>query len=143
MNKEFISSRNYNSAVFESIRIMLVDDHDEIRQVLKNILSLTKDIEVIGEAADGQEGLQKAAELEPDIIIMDERMPGLNGLEASRILNESGLSCKIIMLTSFIDFESKAFEYGIKAYLLKGAKLNVLTDCIRRVHRGETVPVCN
>ena len=143
MNKEFISNRNYNSAVFERIRIMLVDDHDEIRQALKNLLSFTEDIEVIGEATDGQEGLEKAAELEPDIIIMDERMPGLNGLEASRILNESGLSCKIIMLTSFIDFESKAFEYGVKAYLLKGAKLDVLTDCIRRVHRGETVAVCN
>lgn len=131
---------NNNTSTFDSIRIMLVDDHNELRQALKNLLSLTKDIEVIGEAANGQEGLIKAAELEPDIIIMDERMPGLNGLEASRILNESGVNYKIIMLTSYEDFESKAFEYGVKAYLLKGVKLKVLTDCIRRVYQGETIP---
>jgi YesN/AraC family two-component response regulator len=141
MNQDFTSNKNHGSAEVESIRIMLVDDHEEIRQALKNLLTLTKDIEVIGEATNGQESLEKAAELEPDIIIMDERMPGLNGLEASRILNQSGLPCKIIMLTSFVDFESKAFEYGVRAYLLKGTKFNVLTDCIRRVHQGETVPV--
>lgn len=122
---------------------MLVDDHEEIRRALKNLLALTNDIEVIGEATNGHESLEKAAELEPDIIIMDERMPGLNGLEASRILNQSGLSCKIIMLTSYEDFKSKAFEYGVRAYLLKGVKFNVLADCIRRVHRGETIPVYN
>ena len=142
-SREYTSKMNYKSAAVESIRVMLVDDHDEVRQALKNLLSVTRDIVVIGEASGGQEGLIKAAELEPDIIIMDERMPGLNGLEASRILNESDLSCKIIMLTSYEDFESKAFEYGVKAYLLKGVKLKVLTDCIRRVHQGETVPVHN
>jgi len=143
MSKEFSSNNSHNIATVESIRIMLVDDHDEVRQALKNLLSFTKDMEVIGEATNGQEGVKKAAELEPDIIIMDERMPGLNGLEASRILKESDLSCKIIMLTSHEDFESKAFECGVKAYLLKGVKLNVLTDCIRRVHQGETIPAYN
>jgi len=143
MSQEFAFDKNQSSTAVESIRIMLVDDHDELRQALKNLLSLTKDMEVIAEAANGQEGLEKAAELEPDIIIMDERMPGLNGLETSRILNKSGLSCKIIMLTSYQEFESKAFEYGVKAYLLKGAKFNVLTDCIRRVYQGETVPGYN
>jgi len=143
MSQEFAFDKNQSSTAVESIRIMLVDDHDELRQALKNLLSLTKDMEVIAEAANGHEGLEKAAELEPDIIIMDERMPGLNGLETSRILNKSGLSCKIIMLTSYQEFESKAFEYGVKAYLLKGAKFNVLTDCIRRVYQGETVPGYN
>ena len=142
MSQKFSSDNNINTAV-ESIRIMLVDDHDELRQTLKNLLSLAGDIEVIAEATNGHEGLTKAAELEPDVIIMDERMPGLNGLETSRILNERGLSCKIIMLTSYQDFESKALEYGVKAYLLKGTKFNVLTDCIRRVHQGETVLVNN
>ena len=143
MSQEITSDKNHNITAVESIRIILVDDHDEVRQALKNLLSLTKDIEVIGEAANGQEGLKKATELEPDIIIMDERMPGLNGLDASRILHESTLSSKIIMLTSYEDFKSKAFEYGVKAYLLKGVKLNVLADCIRRVHQGETIPVYN
>jgi len=140
MSKEFSSDNSRNIAAVESIRIMLVDDHDEVRQALKNLLSITSDIKVIGEATNGKEGLVKAAELEPDIIIMDERMPGLNGLEVSRILKESDLSCKIIMLTSHEDFESEAFKRGVKAYLLKGVKLKVLTDCIRRVHQGETIP---
>lgn len=143
MSNTYISNNNSDIAGAESIRILLVDDHDEVRQALKNLLSLTKDIEVIGEATNGQEGLKKAIELEPDIIIMDERMPELNGLEASRILCESRLSSKVIMLTSYKDFECEAFDCGVKAYLLKGVKLNILTDCIRRVHRGETIPVCN
>src|SRR4030042_4966163 len=141
MSKEFISNKNNNIAVAEIIRIMLVDDHDEVRQALKTLLSHTNDKEVRGEAKNGQEGLAKAAELQPDIIIMDERMPELNGLEATRKLRESELSCKIIMLTSYEDFESEAFECGVNAYLLKGVKLNILTDCIRRVHQGETIPV--
>jgi two-component system, NarL family, response regulator LiaR len=143
MNTTHISNNNRDSVEAGTIRIMLVDDHDEVRQALKNLLSLTKDMQVIGEATNGQEGLKKAVDLKPDIIIMDERMPELNGLEASRILHESKISSKIIMLTSYKDFESKAFEYGVKAYLLKGIKLNILTDCIRRVHQGETVPAYN
>ena len=123
------------------IRIMIVDDNDEMRQALKNLLSLTKDIEVIGEATDGQDGLIKATELKPDIIIMDEKMPVLNGLETSRIISESALSCKVIMLTNYEDFESEAFKNGVTAYLIKGVKLDIITDCVRRVYRGETFPI--
>ncbi|MFC1947248.1 response regulator transcription factor [Chloroflexota bacterium] len=121
------------------IRILIVDDHDEVRQALKDLLSFTEDIEVIGEATNGQEGLEKAAELEPDIIIIDERMPGLNGLETSRKITESALSCKVIMITNHDDLKLEAFECGVKAYLLKGVKLEILVDCIRRVNRGETI----
>jgi len=124
----------------KKIRILIVDDSEDVRKALKDILSLTSDMEVIGEATDGQEGVQKANELEPDIILMDEKMPGLNGLETSRIITESELSCKIIMLTNYDDFRSEAFKSGVTAYLIKGVKLNILTDCIRRVFRGETVP---
>ncbi|HEY94109.1 MAG TPA: response regulator [Dehalococcoidia bacterium] len=123
-----------------NIRIIIVDDSEDVRQALKSFISLTGDIDVIGEAANGQEGLEIAAELEPDIIIMDERMPGLNGLEASRIISESTLSCKVIMLTNYEDFELEAFNCGVKAYLIKGVKLDTLIECIRRVHQGETNP---
>jgi NarL family two-component system response regulator LiaR len=143
MSSTSISADHRERVQVERIRIMLVDDHDEVRQALKALLSHTRDIEVIGEATNGQEGLLKAEELEPDVIIMDERMPELNGLEACRKLHESTLSSKVIMLTSYRDFERKAFECGVKAYLLKGVKLNILTDCIRRVHRGEPIPVYN
>ena len=143
MSNTYTSNNSRDIVESGSIRIMLVDDHDGVRQALKNLLSLTKDIKVVGEATNGKEGLKKAVELEPDIIIMDERMPELNGLEASRKLHESNLSCKVIMLTSYRDFEREAFDYGVKAYLLKGVKLNILTDCIRRVYQGETVPAYN
>ena len=119
-----------------NIRIMIVDDSREVRHALKSFMALTEDIDVVGEATNGQEGLEKAAELKPDIIIMDERMPGLNGLEASRIINRSALSSKIIMLTNYEDFEIEAFNCGVKAYLIKGVKLDTLLACIRRVHQG-------
>ena len=120
-----------------NIRIMIVDDSQEVRHALKSFMSLTGDIDVVGEATNGQEGLEKAAELEPDVIIMDERMPRLNGLEASRKISESALSCKIIMLTNYEDFKIEAFNCGVKAYLIKGVKLDTLLDCIRRVHQDE------
>ncbi len=121
----------------KNIRIIIVDDSDDVREALKNFISLTGDIDVIGEATDGEEGLKRAAELEPDVIIMDERMPVLNGLEASRIISESALSSKIIMLTNYEDFKSEAYKSGVTAYLIKGVRLDTLIDCIRKVHQGE------
>jgi YesN/AraC family two-component response regulator len=121
----------------ENIRIIIVDDSEDVRRALKSFISLTGDIDVIGEATDGEEGLKKAAELQPDIIIMDEKMPVLNGLEASRMINESTLPSKVIMLTNYEDFESEAYQCGVTAYLVKGVKLDTLIDCIRRVHHGE------
>lgn len=126
-----------------NIRILIVDDSEDVRQALKSFISLTGDIDVVGEATNGHEGLRKATELEPDIIIMDERMPGLNGLEASRIISKSTLSCKVIMLTNYEDFEMEAFNCGVKAYLIKGVRLDTLVDCIRKVHQGETNPLNN
>ena len=122
------------------IRVLIVDDSEDVRQALKDILSTTDDITVIGEAINGEEGLEKAAELEPDIIIMDERMHGLNGLETSRMICERALPCKIIMLTNYDDFKSEAYKSGVTAYLIKGVKLDILTDCIRKVHTGDMVP---
>ena len=124
----------------EKIRVLIVDDSEDLRQALRDILSLTDDITVIGEATNGYEGLEKAAELEPDIIIMDERMPELNGLETSRIICERALPCKVIMLTNYEDFKSEAYKNGVTAYLIKGVKLNILTDCIRKVYHGDTIP---
>jgi YesN/AraC family two-component response regulator len=133
-------SNNANNIIEAGkIRTLIVDDSEDVRQALKDILALTNDIEVIGEAVDGQEGLEKATELEPDIILMDEKMPGLNGIETSRIISERALPCKIIMLTNYEDFKSEAYKNGVTAYLIKGVKLNILTDCIRRVYQGEII----
>lgn len=128
-----------DTIINEKIRILIVDDHIEVAQALSDLLSFAKDLVIIGEATSGEEGLEKAAELEPDIIIMDERMPGLNGLETSRIINESALSSKVIMITDHDVFKAEAYECGVKGYLLKGVKLQILIDCIRKVHKGETI----
>ena len=120
-----------------NIRIIIVDDSEDVRQALKSFISLTGDIDVVGEASNGQEGLEKATELQPDVIIMDERMPGINGLEASRIISESALSSKVIMLTNYEGFELEAYRCGVTAYLVKGVKLEILIECIRRVHQGQ------
>jgi len=121
----------------EKIRVLIVDDHDEARHALYKLLSLADDIEITGEAINGKEALINAAIRMPDIIIMDEKMPVLNGLDASSILYEKGLSCKVIMLTLYDQFVDQALKNGVKGYLLKGIKFVDLIECIRSVYRGE------
>jgi len=121
----------------EKIRVLIVDDAEQVRQALISFISLVDDIEVIGEAVNGREGVNKALELEPDIIIMDENMPVLNGLEASSMIKKSKSNSKIIMLTNYEEFESEAYKQGVIAYILKGTKLSILINCIRRVARDE------
>jgi len=122
----------------KKIRILLVDDHDAARQGLKALLSLAEDMSVVGEASDGKEGLIRAAELLPDVVIMDGRMAGMNGLEASHVLNKSMLSSKVSMLSNHEQFALEAYNSGIKGYLLKGVRYDTLLDSIRKVYSGES-----
>ncbi|MFC1954362.1 response regulator transcription factor [Chloroflexota bacterium] len=123
----------------EKIRILIVDDHDEARHALYKLLSTVDDIEITGEAANGKEALINAAIRRPDVIIMDEKMPVLNGLEASSILSEKNLPCKVIMLTMYEQFVDEAIENGVKGYLLKGISFNELIGSIRNVYQGKMV----
>jgi YesN/AraC family two-component response regulator len=122
----------------EKINVLIVDDAEQVRQALKSFISLVDDIVIVGEAVNGREGVDKALELEPDIIIMDENMPVLNGLEASSMIKKSKSTSKIIMLTNYEEFESEAYKRGIVAYILKGTKLSILINCIRKVAQGDT-----
>ncbi|HEX3045021.1 MAG TPA: response regulator transcription factor [Bacillota bacterium] len=121
------------------IRILIADDHHLVRAGLKALLQQDKEIDVIGEAADGPETLRLTCLLNPDIVILDIGMPKLNGIEILRQMTESKLNCKVIILTMFSDtsFIKRSFQYGAKGYLLKNSVSEELLLAVRAVYRGE------
>lgn len=122
------------------IRILLVDDQTMFREALKTLLSVQPDFEVVGEANDGEQALQRAATLKPDVILMDLRMPVLDGVAATRMLHKVHPKSKVIILTTF-DEDEYIFE-GLRAgalgYLLKDAASDKLFEAIRLAARGES-----
>jgi two-component system, NarL family, response regulator LiaR len=132
--------------VAEAIRILLVDDHAVVREGLRAFLALQDGFEVVGEAADGDEALERAAELEPDVILMDLVMPGRDGVSAMRELRQrnaggQGPGPRVIVLTSFLDDERllPALEAGAAGYLLKNSQPAELARAIRAAHAGEAI----
>jgi DNA-binding NarL/FixJ family response regulator len=121
-----------------TIRLLLADDHAMVRRGLQVFLATQPDLELVGEAASGQEVLDKAAQLSPDVILMDLNMPILNGIEATKRLKLSQPSVKVIVLTSFSDQDHvlPAIRAGAKGYLLKDVEPEDLVRAIRRVHQG-------
>lgn len=115
------------------IRTLIVDDDARFRRFVKGILSIVPDIVVVGEAADGQEGIIKAKELKPDVVLMDLRMPGMNGIDATRQLKKEMPELRVIMLT-FYDFEEyreAATAAGVVNYILKKSINGDLIPAIR------------
>ncbi|NTX63055.1 response regulator transcription factor [Myxococcus sp. CA051A] len=123
------------------IRIVLVDDHALVRQGLRGLLDLTPDLRVVGEAVDGEEALRKVAELNPDVVLMDVRMPRMTGLEALRELRRGPVHRRVVLLTTFDEDAAivEALRAGVQGFLLKDVSLEELADAIRRVHAGETL----
>ena len=120
------------------IRVLLVDDHEMTRGALRQLLELMPDIEVVGEASDGEEALSAVQLLSPDIVLMDLRMPGRNGLEAANQLQKDrGFTGKVIVLSMYAEFFPQAIEAGASAYLIKTAKRDEIAGAIRRAHGGE------
>lgn len=123
----------------EPVRVLLVDDHAVVRQGLKLFLGLDPDIEVVGEAANGEEALQEAQRLTPDVIVMDLMMPVMDGITATRQLRKLLPDTEIIALTSTLE-EHKvngAIEAGAISYMLKDASSDTLADAIHAAARGE------
>jgi NarL family two-component system response regulator LiaR len=123
------------------IRILIVDDHAVVREGLRAFLELQDGLEVVGEAEDGQTGVQQALALVPDIILMDLLMPRGDGLEAMRQLRRQLPDCRVIVLTSFLDEERvlPAIQAGAAGYLLKNVEPSELARAIRAAHRGEAI----
>ncbi|RME42613.1 MAG: DNA-binding response regulator [Chloroflexi bacterium] len=125
----------------EPIRVLIADDQALIREGLAALLSLTSGLAVVGTAADGREALMLVAERTPDIVLMDVRMPGMNGVAATRQICAHYPATRVIVLTTFADDEYvfAALQAGASAYLLKNAEPEHLAAAIRAVHAGEAI----
>jgi DNA-binding NarL/FixJ family response regulator len=125
----------------EPIRAMIVDDHALFRRGLEMVLEEERDIELVGQASDGAEAVEKAAESLPDVVLMDIRMPRSSGIEACRAMKEAAPSAKIVILT-ISDEEEDLFEAiraGASGYLLKDIPLDEVADAVRAVHGGQSL----
>ncbi len=122
----------------DAIRILLVDDHQVVREGLRRMLELEADLKVVGEAADATEVLTQAESLSPEVILMDIKIPGVDGIELTRQLKEKKPSCNVIMLTLYDQYLTQAIEAGAVGYLLKDIKREELIRAIRAVHQGRS-----
>ena len=123
------------------IKILLVDDHEMVRIGVSAYLQIQPDMEVIGEAVNGLEAVEKALELRPDIILMDMVMPVMNGAEATKKIIEQWPEAKVMIITSFLDDDKvyPALEAGAISYILKTSNAKRIADAIRETLKGQTV----
>lgn len=123
------------------IRILIADDHALVREGIRALLSLCEDLEVVGEAADGQEAIEATRRLKPDVVLMDVHMPGLGGLEAALAIRRDDPQAKILVLSQYDDREyvSRFLKVGASGYILKRAAGAELASAVRAVHRGGLV----
>jgi len=124
----------------EPIRILLVDDQGIVREGLGSLLQAKPDLEVVGDAENGQKAVERALSLQPDVVLMDVRMPVMDGVAATRLLSQKAPNIKVLVLTTFDDDEyvSQAMQCGAKGYLLKDTPSDELAEAIRAVHKGYT-----
>lgn len=122
----------------KSIRVLIVDDHAVVRSGLRAFLLSFDDMELVGEAEDGEGAVRLCAELQPDVILMDMVMPGMGGADATQLIRKQYPQVQIIVLTSFLeeDFVQQAIEAGAVGYILKNVPANELAEAIRAAHAG-------
>ncbi|MEM1392742.1 MAG: response regulator transcription factor [Cyanobacteria bacterium P01_H01_bin.150] len=122
------------------VRLLLVDDQEIIRQGIKSLLESQSDFEVVGEAANGKQAISQVEALHPDMILMDVRMPIMDGIAATKAIIQQFPVIKILILTTFDDDEyiSQGMQFGAKGYLLKDTPLEPLANAIRLVYAGHT-----
>ncbi|MGW7352705.1 response regulator transcription factor [Streptomyces sp. Z26] len=125
----------------EPIRVLLVDDHQVVRRGLRTFLEVQDDIVVVGEASDGDEGVARAEELRPDVVLLDIRMPGTDGVEALRRLRELANPARVLVVTSFTEQRTvvPALRAGATGYVYKDIDPDALAGAIRSVHAGHVL----
>ena len=123
------------------IRVLLVDDHEMVRLGVSSYLSIQSDVEVVGEAENGEEGYEKAMALRPDVILMDLVMEVMDGIESTKKILKEWPEARILIVTSFIDDEKvyPAIEAGASGYLLKTSTAHEIANAIRKTYNGERV----
>ncbi|MET8581896.1 response regulator transcription factor [Streptomyces collinus] len=122
----------------DRIKVLIVDDHQVVRRGLRTFLEVQDDIEVVGEAADGAEGVARAEELRPDVVLMDVKMPGTDGIDALRGLRELDNRARVLIVTSFTEQRTvvPALRAGAAGYVYKDVDPDALAGAIRSVHAG-------
>lgn len=122
------------------IKVMVTDDHALVREGLRMMLSSAPDIEIVGEAKDGREAVEKVALLEPDVVLMDFQMPVMDGLEAVKVIKEQNPSTNVIMLTIHGEDEyvAEAIMHGASGYVLKSVTKEELIQIISKINDGES-----
>ncbi|HEY82371.1 MAG TPA: response regulator transcription factor [Dehalococcoidia bacterium] len=122
------------------VRILIVDDHAIMRDGIRALLSLDEDLEIVGEASEGREAIEKARELSPDVVVMDIAMPGMDGLEATRRIVKKNPQIKVLVLTQHDNKEYilSTIKSGAAGYVPKRALGSELVSAIRAVHRGDS-----
>jgi DNA-binding NarL/FixJ family response regulator len=122
-------------------RLMIVDDHELARAGLRHVLAPQRDLKVVGEAANGREAVALCRQLRPDLVLIDVRMPGMDGLTATRLIKESCPEASVIIVTMFENPEylSEALKAGATGYILKDATHREVLAAVRQVARGESV----
>jgi DNA-binding NarL/FixJ family response regulator len=122
----------------DTINILLVDDHRVVREGLRRMLELESDFRVVGEASDAQAVINQVGELSPEVVLMDIKMPGGDGISLTRRLKEEYPECNIIMLTLYDEYLTQAIEAGADGYLLKDIEREELIKAIRGIHDGRS-----
>ncbi|MEO1519821.1 MAG: response regulator transcription factor [Cyanobacteria bacterium J06633_2] len=122
------------------IKLLLVDDQSLVREGLRSLLQVKPDLEVLGEAENGQVAVERAIALQPDVVLMDIRMPVMDGVAATQALQDRAPQMKVLVLTTFDDREyvAQAMQYGAKGYLLKDTPSDEIAEAIRAVNKGYT-----
>lgn len=123
----------------QPIRVMVIDDHQIVRQGLVALVNTEADLTVVAEGSDGQQAVDLFRQHQPDVTLMDLRMPALSGVEAIKAIRQQSPNARIIVLTTFDGDEDiyRALQAGAQSYLLKGVSFDDLTEAIRTVHAGQ------
>ena len=122
-----------------TIKVLIADDHTLVAEGLRYIIQAQDDLEFVGTAEDGQEAVRKAADIAPDVVLMDNAMPGINGIEATRMIRQRSPRTQVIIVSMYADQAHvlRALQAGASGYLLKTAIAKELVEAIRHVHEGQ------